>query len=131
MIKVAAAIIIKDGLVLIAKRKEGEKLAGKWEFPGGKIEDGESPEECLQREIMEELQINISIGEYFGDSVYHYQHGTIHLLAYLAYWNGGKLMPTVHQEVRWVTPGEMLKYEFSPADIPLVKKLAESCVFNC
>ncbi|GAB6157839.1 hypothetical protein JCM39194_10390 [Desulfotomaculum varum] len=61
MKEVTAAIIINDGKVLIAKRAENQKLAGKWEFPGGKIESGETPEECLIREINEELGINIEV----------------------------------------------------------------------
>ncbi|EAX47152.1 NUDIX hydrolase [Thermosinus carboxydivorans Nor1] len=66
MKEVTAAIIINDGKVLIAQRAENQKLAGKWEFPGGKIESGETPEECLIREINEELGINIEVNDFFG-----------------------------------------------------------------
>ena len=69
MIKVTAAVLIKDGRILIAKRKANDKLANKWEFPGGKIELGESPEECLRREMWEEFQIKISVAEFFGESI--------------------------------------------------------------
>ena len=61
---VTCAIIEKDGKILIARRAEGQKLAGKWEFPGGKVEDGESPEECLKRELEEEFGIPTEVGEF-------------------------------------------------------------------
>ena len=66
--QVAAAIIEKDGKILIAKRKKGSSLAGKWEFPGGKIEPGESPEECLKREMKEEFDIEALAGDFFCSS---------------------------------------------------------------
>ncbi|MBO8138350.1 MAG: 8-oxo-dGTP diphosphatase MutT [Desulfotomaculum sp.] len=123
MIKVAAAIIQKDNKVLIAKRKAGDKLANKWEFPGGKIEKGETPEECLVREIYEEFEINISVTKFFSESIYSYEHLAVHLLAYFAKWERGIIIPKVHDEFRWVTIDELNNYDFAPADIPLVQKL--------
>ena len=83
---VTAAIIVKDGKVLIAKRKPTDKLPDKWEFPGGKIEPDETPRDCLAREMKEEFGITVSVGEFLGESVYHYEHGAIRLLAYRACW---------------------------------------------
>lgn len=125
MKKVTAAILIKDGLFLIAKRKKEDKLANKWEFPGGKIEKGETAEECLKREIKEELQINVKIGDFFGESLYYYPQGAIQLLAYWAYWESGGIELMVHDEYKWVSIKELDYYDFAPADIPLVKKLKE------
>lgn len=123
MKKVTAAIITRDDRVLIARRKAGAQ-AGKWEFPGGKIEEGETPEQCLQRELREELQIEATIGSFFGESEYEYENGAIRLMAYLARWDKGEMQPTVHTEFRWVPPRELEKYDLAPADIPLAQKLA-------
>lgn len=123
MTTVIAAIILKDNKVLIAQRAEGQKLAGKWEFPGGKIEDGETPEECLKREMKEELNVDIEIGEFFGESVYHYETGPIRLVAYKARLLGGQCKLKVHSRVEWVEPHQLANYHFAPADIPFVEKL--------
>ncbi|HAY21665.1 MAG TPA: hypothetical protein DCY27_05775 [Desulfobacterales bacterium] len=79
MKNVTAAILINDGKILIAKRGPRDKLPNKWEFPGGKIEHRETPEECLKREMQEEFQIEVMVGEFLGESVYHYNHGSIRL----------------------------------------------------
>ncbi|MCF8010292.1 MAG: (deoxy)nucleoside triphosphate pyrophosphohydrolase [Clostridiales bacterium] len=125
MIKVTAALLIKEDKILIARRNKRDKLAYKWEFPGGKIENGETPEECLKREMYEEFQIDISVGEYFGDSIYSYEHVTIKLLAYWARWDNGNLTPKVHDEFKWVSLNKLKYFDFAPADIPLIKKLSE------
>lgn len=111
--------------MLIAKRKKEDKLAHKWEFPGGKIEKGETAEECLKREIKEELKINVRIGDFFGESLYYYPQGAIQLLAYWAYWESGGIELMVHDEYKWVSIKELDYYDFAPADLPLVKKLKE------
>jgi 8-oxo-dGTP diphosphatase len=125
MKKVTAAIIIKDGFYFIAKRKKSDKLANKWEFPGGKIENGETAEECLKREIEEELKINVKIGDFFGESIYHYPQDAIQLLAYWVYWESGSIELMAHDEFKWVSLSELDFYDFAPADIPLVKKLKD------
>lgn len=130
MIKVAAALLIKNGRVLIAKRKANDLLANKWEFPGGKIEVGESPEECLRREIKEEFQVEIAVGNLFGESKYCYDHATVHLLAYWAYLERGELKPICHADYRWVNIDELDKYDFAPADKPIVEKLRTSRVIE-
>ena len=84
MTDVAAAMFEKDGLLLLMRRAPGEKFEGRWEFPGGKIEPGESPEECLRRELFEELGIEASIGPFFAENIYDYPGGRIRLLVYFA-----------------------------------------------
>lgn len=123
MTTVIAAIIMKDDKVLIAQRAEGQKLAGKWEFPGGKMEDGETPEEYLKREIKEELDIDIEVEEFFGESIYHYESGLIRLVAYKARLLGGQCRLKIHRRVDWVKPHDLADYDFAPADVPFVDKL--------
>ena len=123
MKRVTAALLVKDGLYLIAKRRAGDPLADLWEFPGGKIEIGETPEECLRREMYEELQIDVEVGEFFCESIYKYEFGVIHLLVYWVSWKGDFLYPTVHDEIAWVDKQTILTYQFLPADIPIVEKL--------
>lgn len=130
MKKVTAAILIKDGLILIAKRKNNDKLANKWEFPGGKIEPGETAEECLKREIQEEFKINIRVGAFFGESIYHYPHAEIQLLAYWTYWESGNIESTAHDEYKWISIGELDNYDFAPADIPFVMTLKDVSAHN-
>jgi 8-oxo-dGTP diphosphatase len=79
--RVTAAIMTNDEKIIIAKRKSTGNLPDKWEFPGGKVEINETPEQCLQRELKEEFDIDVSIGEYLGSSIYHYDHISIELMA--------------------------------------------------
>ena len=120
---VTAAVLTGSGRVLIARRTAADRLANKWEFPGGKVEDGETPDACLARELKEELGITVRVGALLGESIYHYEHGSIRLLAYRTYWEAGNLEPKVHAEVAWAPLGELDRFDFAPADIPFVKKL--------
>ena len=123
MRQVTAAIIISDGRLLIAQRPAHDKLEGLWELPGGKIEDGETPEQCLARELNEELGITVRVAECVGRSVYKYDHGAIELLAYRTEWNGGVITPTFHSQVAFATPKELKGYTFAPADVPLIDQI--------
>ncbi|NYE58107.1 8-oxo-dGTP diphosphatase MutT [Carboxydothermus ferrireducens] len=121
---VTAAIIIHKGKVLITRRKLNDKyLPGKWEFPGGKVEQGETPEDCLVREIKEELDLNIKITQFFGESIYEYPFFIIRLLAFLAQPVSGKIKLNDHAEARWVEIKDLNFYDFAPADLPFVEKL--------
>lgn len=120
---VTAAVLVHEEKILIARRGEGDRLAGQWEFPGGTLETGETPEGCLARELREEFAIEIEVGPFIGESVYHYDHGAICLLAYLARWRDGRLDCLVHDQYAWVAVQELGDYEFSPADVPFVQSL--------
>ncbi len=130
MLQVSAAILIKEDKILIAKRPADDKLPYKWEFPGGKIEAGETPEACLKREMYEEFGIEVRIGDYYCSSVYNYSHGEIELLAYFIEWIGGAMAPTVHDDIRWVTAQELSKFDFAPADVAIVERLQEKVEGN-
>lgn len=130
MKQVTAALLLKEGKILIARRPGNDDLANCWEFPGGKIEEGETPEACLIREMKEELNIDVNIGSFFVESIFNYQQGTIQLLSYWITWQSGELKPIVHSEVAWVDRDELINYEFAPADIPIVKRLLVTDFFN-
>lgn len=124
IIKVVAAILQKEDKILIARKKEGKPLAGYFEFPGGKIEKGETPEESLIRELMEEMNIKIAIKEYVGESIYDYGNGkVISLLGYKSEIIDGEIKLSDHDRYEWVTLEEINNYKIAPADIPLIEKL--------
>jgi 8-oxo-dGTP diphosphatase len=120
---VTAAILIRDHKVFIGQRKAGKQFAHLWEFPGGKLEDGETLQECLVREMKEEFGVEVAVRELFEESVYHYPHGSIRLLGYLVDWTGGEMSPIDHEDCKWVSFDDLEHYEFVPADIPFVQKL--------
>lgn len=122
---VVAAILIKDNKILIAQRAVGDPLAGLWEFPGGKVEEGESPEQSLVREMREEFCIDMEVVEFFASSLFAYEKGTIRLLTYFCSWVAGELWPQVHSDYAWVGSSELADYTFAPADRPLVEKLTQ------
>jgi 8-oxo-dGTP diphosphatase len=123
MVKVTAAIIARDGAVLIAQRHLADRMAGLWEFPGGKIEDGETPEQCLKRELYEELAMDATIGPFLGASIYQDAHISIELMAYRAYWNGSPFTLLTHNACQWVVPSRLNAFAFTPADRPFVRRL--------
>lgn len=120
---VTAAIIFKHGKVLIARRAPGENCAGSWEFPGGKIERGETPEQCLARELQEEFDIQASIKDFIAESIYEYPTGSIRLLAYVAEVIAGDIKLHVHDDYAWVDLNDLLSYDLLPADMPIALSL--------
>lgn len=119
-IDVAAAIIVKNNKVFAARRKQGKHLAGYWEFPGGKLEKGETPEHCLARELKEELNITTCVGSFVGESVYDYGTKIIRLMAYKVEHLSGDFELIDHDEMRWLAVDELNSVDWAPADIPLV-----------
>lgn len=124
IVYVTAAIIVDKGRILITQRHPNDRLAGQWEFPGGKIEPGETPEQCLKRELREELAMDAAIGESLGSSIYHYDHISIQLTAFRAYWDGEPFRLNTHQASQWVKPDRLVDFSFTPADMPFVRRLA-------
>jgi mutator protein MutT len=122
-IRVLAAVLEKKGRWLIAKRKKGDRFAGFWEFPGGKMEPGETPEECLARELLEELGIRVRVGRYLGSIRYSSPSFSIELMAYRVLHLAGTLHLRDHEEVRWVSPNEVSHFALTEPDKLLLQKL--------
>jgi 8-oxo-dGTP diphosphatase len=122
---VTAGILIKNDKVLVGKRAPKSDQAGLWEFPGGKVEVGETPKACLRRELQEELAITVEVEELFGRSFFNYQAGSIELLAYSVRWVAGELKVLAHEEVRFVSADELQQLELAPADLPIAVKLSQ------
>ena len=125
-IHVACAIIERDGLILAAQRKEGMRLALKWEFPGGKIDLGESPEECLKRELIEEMGIHISIDRPLDPVTHQYSFFTVTLYPFLCTILSGDITLHEHAAMKWLPPEELLSLDWAEADIPLIEHYIQS-----
>lgn len=125
MIQVTAAIIRENNKIMICQRGEADECSLLWEFPGGKLEEGESLEECIIREIKEELELDIEVISIFAKTLYHFDGKEIHFTFYNAKISMGDLKLNVHNAVKWVDIKEMEKYLFMPADIEIVEKLKD------
>ena len=124
IIRVTAAIIESGDKILIAQRKSTDDLfGGLWEFPGGKIEDGESPEECLARELKEELEIEAEIGILITSNKHRYPNGIFELLAYRVQHFSGDFVLNDHNEIKWIAIDEISNFEFPPANTPIINYL--------
>ena len=125
-INVVGAILIENGKILCAQRGEGKSLAYLWEFPGGKIETGETPQEALIRELQEELMIEVEVqSEKFEETSYQYDFGIVNLTTFICFLKSGTPQLTEHIAVEWLAPKELTTLEWAPADIPSVEKLME------
>lgn len=123
---VTCAVIEKEGKILIARRRSGDHMGGKWEFPGGTVEGDETPEQCLRRELKEELGVDIGVDEFICTSQYTYAHATIQLLAFKATLHSDELIVCAHEEIRWVSPRELDRYDFPEADAPIIRHITAS-----
>ena len=121
-INVVAAIIIKDQKIFATQRGYGEFKNG-WEFPGGKIENGESPEHALEREIMEELDAKIRVGELFDTIEYDYPNFHLSMKCFLCSLISDQLTLREHEAAKWLTKENLSSVEWLPADITIIDKL--------
>jgi 8-oxo-dGTP diphosphatase len=122
-IHVVGAVIWRDGKILCAQRGATKTLAYKWEFPGGKIERGESLEEALIREIQEEMNCDIDVGEQVEHTVHEYEFGIVHLTTFHCELVNGNLKLTEHIDIKWLEPKDLHTLDWAPADIPAIQKL--------
>lgn len=128
MKKVVAALIRKNGELLIAKRLPTEQMGALWEFPGGKVEPNEELTDCLHREIREELNVAIEIENHFITTVHQYPKGAIELICFLCKTKEHPINLTSHSEVRWIDPKTLFSFDLAPADIPAAEKyIQEFC----
>lgn len=122
MRQVTAAVIIEDGLLFLARRGPEEKLAGLWELPGGKLEPDETLEQCLERELLEELGMASEVGAVLARTTHVYEHGCFEMLA-LSVTRLSDYEPTVHDHARWVSRGDLQELDLAPADVQLIAEL--------
>lgn len=122
-INVVGAVVMRDGTVLSAQRSSRMSLAGLWEFPGGKIESEETPQDALSREMQEELLCTIAIGDHVETTTHEYDFGFVTLTTFYATLLAGEPQLTEHSEIRWIPADELLSVEWAPADIPAVERV--------
>ena len=122
-IVVAAAVVIENGRVLLTRRAEGQHLAGMWEFPGGKLEDGESPEEALARECREECGIDLEVAEILDVTHHRYPEKDVLLLFYRCELRAGEVRHLQVADHAWVAPDDLDDYPLPPADERVVTRI--------
>lgn len=123
--RVIAAVIEKDGRYLIAQRAQKDDLYGKWEFPGGKMEPGETDHETLTRELIEEFSILPHIGSHIVTIEFTHKEKLMHMVMYHVKSFKGELQVNEHQQIRWVLPTEFSQYEFPEPDRPVIYLLTQ------
>lgn len=126
MKRVVAALILKDDLILACQRTRHQVMPLKWEFPGGKIEEGEQPRDALRRELDEELGINATIGEEVARIRHEYKNGSaVELGFYAVREYKGEIENRIFKDMRWAVPSDLPSFDFLEADLQLVRELAE------
>lgn len=124
-IEVVGAVLVEGGRVFAAKRGPGKSMAGYWEFPGGKIEPGETPQAALARELREELGIDVIVGPFLVSATHDLGTSVIELSTYMCQISSGNLTLTEHIQSRWITRSELNMLDWAPADLPTVELLKE------
>lgn len=123
-IVVAVAVLERDGKILAARRKKGSHLEGRWEFPGGKLEPGESPQECLVRELEEEVGVLVHPREILEVVHHRYPEKSVLLLFYRCALTSGEPRALDCDEILWVRREELASLDWAEADVPFVRRLA-------
>jgi mutator protein MutT len=118
-----AVIYDRQGRILIDRRLPQGSMGGFWEFPGGKIEAGETPEECIKREIMEELAIEVEVGAHFTTIAHEYSLFHVVLIVHICQHIDGEPQPICCDEIRWVEPKELFNFTFPEANLQIVEAL--------
>lgn len=121
--EVAIAIVLRAGKILICQRSAGIPLAGYWEFPGGKLKPGESPQQCLLREVREEVALMVHIGQALTPVDYDYPHARLRLHPFLCHHESGEVERRASQAAQWIEPRALRDYPFPPANAPLIDQI--------
>lgn len=125
MIEVVAAVIRRGGKILICQRPQGKNLAGFWEFPGGKVEEGESKPFALARECREELNVELQVGQEICSVPHDYGTYSVYITFFECVLASGEPTSAEHQAIEWVPPTQLKNYTFCPADSSLIDKLCQ------
>jgi 8-oxo-dGTP diphosphatase len=126
-VHVACAIIERDGLVLSARRSASMNLPLKWEFPGGKVEPGEGLEECLRRELVEEMGVQIAVGRPLTPATHDYPSFTVTLYPYVCSIVSGEITLFEHSAISWLPAASMHELDWADADFPIIVEYQRSC----
>jgi len=129
MIEVTAAIIKRDNRILICQRPEGKSCGLLWEFPGGKVEYGETGEQCIIREIQEELGITLRVIRKLTDVTFEYPDKAVHLNFYITEIESGNLICKEHNALAWISLTDIKNYHFCPADSLMLEKTDLTAIF--
>lgn len=124
------AVIVRDGTILCTQRGSASQLAGAWEFPGGKVEAGETPRAALQREIAEELGCEVMVGSEVTTSRHEYDFGAVTLTTFYCELVKGTPALTEHQALRWLDPDDLQTLTWAPADAPAVARIRSDFGFR-
>ena len=126
IVHVAVGVLIDDAnCVLLARRQKGTHLEGYWEFPGGKVEGEETPQECLKREISEELGVDSEAGDEICRSIYEYEHGAFEIIAIKTSLKSFHFKLSSHDKADFIEKSRLLEFNLLPADIPIAEKIME------
>lgn len=125
VLEVSAAIIRKNEKFLICQRPKDKSQGLLWEFPGGKLEPGETGEQAVIRECREELGVTLQVDNFFMDVTHEYPDRTVHLSVYNCSLTDGEPVRLEHNDMRWITASELGEFEFCPADIEIICRLAD------
>ncbi|MFZ9595895.1 MAG: (deoxy)nucleoside triphosphate pyrophosphohydrolase [Bdellovibrionia bacterium] len=124
-VKVGAGVIVREGKLLVARRSAAQVLGGFWEFPGGKLEPEETPEQCIRREIREELALEVSVHQCLGCETYAYPTLEVELWVYLCTTQGEPCLLGSHDTYQWCSPDQLHTFQWAPADCFMVNQIVQ------
>ncbi|MFN7046099.1 MAG: (deoxy)nucleoside triphosphate pyrophosphohydrolase [Flavobacterium sp.] len=122
IVDVTCALIYLGNKILVTQRSENMKLPLKWEFPGGKLEENESKADCIKREILEEINIEIEVVKQLSNSVYDYGSFKINLIPFIANYVSGEIILSEHKDYKLLDKAELLNLDWAEADLPIVEE---------